>query len=129
VYGISEWDHAYIKQTARAREINSRISHNKEQMQNLHNQMMADHGALDDLNYQIKTWQSPWRLPAGMVLHNNPGTGLGVNVSSINGVPTGAAPVVPVSTPVDAGATEYVGRVAPAIEAPAARVSRKRKRR
>lgn len=107
VYGISEWDHAYIKQTARAREINARVTHNQEQMQNLHNQMMADRGALDDLNYQIKTWQSPWRLPAGVVLKHVPGSGLGVNTRGV----AVSAPVIPVNKPVDSGAIEYTGAV------------------
>jgi hypothetical protein len=124
VYGVCEWDHAYIKATSRAREINARMEANQQELGKLQNQALADHGARDDLNYQIKTWLNPWRLPAGVVIHQDPGSGLGVNVRSIDGKPTGA--VTPASA-VDMGAVEYTGRVAAVEPAPAAPSALKRK--
>lgn len=78
VYGICEWDHNYIKATARMREINSRVQANQQQLQQLNNQMMADHGAKDDMHYFIKTFMSPYGFPPGVIIHQKPGSGLGV---------------------------------------------------
>lgn len=88
VYGISEWDHQYIKLTARAREINARLKQNQEQVQQLQNQIMGDVGALSDLDYMVKTWASPFNgIPHGMVIRLEPGTGLGGSVVRIDGKP------------------------------------------
>lgn len=78
VYGISEWDHGYIKATARMREINSRMEQNQRQLGQIQNQCAADIGAKEDLSYVIKNWFSPFNLPAGSLLRKKPGTGLGV---------------------------------------------------
>jgi hypothetical protein len=105
VYGLCEWDHDYIKATARMREINARKQQTQAQLQTLNNQLLADVGATDDMDYYIKTWLSPYRLPAGVVMRQDPGSGLGVTVRSVDGVPvSGAGP---------ANVLPYVGRVAP----------------
>lgn len=100
VYGICEWDHQYIKATARMREINQRLSQNGATIQQLTAQTHADMGAKDDLHYQIKTWCSPYRLEAGTVMRHIPGTGLGVTTAHAT------------STPQPGVMSPYVGRVA-----------------
>lgn len=100
IYGLAEWDHAYIKATARMREINQRREAAAEQMARARDEMAAMAGAQDDFNYVIKTWLTPYRLPAGEVIRPLPGTGLGVT-----------PPPVKPSGVVDMGAIPYTGRV------------------
>ena len=105
VYGVCEWDHAYIKATTRAREINARQQASQAQMAQLQKQSYADAGVMGDLDYQIKTWMNPLRLPAGVVIRMIPGSGLGVSVAEVDGAPvhpSGAGP---------AAMTPYTGRV------------------
>lgn len=81
VYGISEWDHAYIKATARMRELNGR----KEQAQTEANAAMQRlqflSGAVDNMNYMVKTWMSPYGIPSGPRIVIQPGTGLGGGIT------------------------------------------------
>ncbi len=77
VYGICEWDDQYIKLTARAREFNARITQHQQDVQNAQANLMATRGAADDLDYMVKTWVSPFGMPAGIVLRHTKGTGLG----------------------------------------------------
>lgn len=87
IYGIAEWDHQYIKQTARAREISNRIQEHQTQLKQLEQQMVADLGARDDLNYQVKTWCTPYGIPHGSFVRSIPGTGLGTGVRTVDGKP------------------------------------------
>lgn len=87
IYGLCEWDHAYIKATARAREINERVQTTQAQLKQAENQLCADIGARDDLNYHIKTWMSPYGMPHGTLLRTIPGTGLGTGVRLVDGKP------------------------------------------
>ena len=80
VYGISEWDHNYIKLTARMREMNQRRQTHMQELENAKTNIAAVAGAMDDLNYMVNTWTSPYGLPAGMTLRLKPGTGLGGQV-------------------------------------------------
>ena len=68
VYGICEWDHEYIKMTARSREFSARINQARQQKYEgeLNERFMQ--GAMDNLNYTVNTWTSPYGLPHGEVL-------------------------------------------------------------
>lgn len=68
VYGLCEWDQNYIKLTQRARELNQRRQGHEQAAMN--DQMNARflQGGIDDLNYMVNTWTSPYGLPAGQVL-------------------------------------------------------------
>ena len=69
IYGLCEWDHEYIKATARMRELNQRSSQAQAQIQQATVNVHALGGAVDDLNYMIKNLMTPqYRLPAGMVI-------------------------------------------------------------
>lgn len=77
VYGLSEWDHAYIKATARSRELNARREQFARQAAEAQAQGQSLAGAVDNLKYFTDTWMSPYGLPAGVRLSHRPGTGLG----------------------------------------------------
>jgi hypothetical protein len=77
VYGICEWDHNYIKMTQRMREMNARRAQLQQEGQNAQVNLAAVSGSIDDLNYMVNTWTSPYGLPAGKTLRLKPGTGLG----------------------------------------------------
>lgn len=68
VYGICEWDHQYIKMTARAREFNQRKAQHEQQLAEATANLRFMQGAVDDLNYTVNTWTSPYGLPAGQVI-------------------------------------------------------------
>lgn len=74
VYGICEHDHAYIKMTARMRELNSRLQGAQQVAQQKQQEMNFLQGAIDDLNYCIKTWLAPkeYGLPTGVVIRKAP---------------------------------------------------------
>lgn len=81
VYGLSEWDHAYIKQTTRMRELNARRTAAAQQAVDLQSQAQFLAGAADQLNYDIRTWMSPYGIPAGVKVKIQPGTGLGGGIT------------------------------------------------
>lgn len=68
VYGICEWDHQYIKMTARAREFNQRKQNFEQQIAEATANLRFLQGASDDLNYTVNTWTSKYGLPAGRVI-------------------------------------------------------------
>lgn len=68
VYGICEWDHNYIKLTARARELNHRFQAANQQAMEAQATARFLQGGVDDLNYMVNTWTSPYGLPAGQVI-------------------------------------------------------------
>lgn len=77
VYGLSEWTHDYIKSTARMRELNQRKQTAQATLAEASNQLTFLNGATDNLNYFINTWTSPYGIPAGVRVRQDPGTGLG----------------------------------------------------
>lgn len=81
VYGLCEWDHRYIKGMQRARELSSRQKDAMQRREAAHIEAAQLSGALDDHNWQIKTWASPYGLPSGVYLRHSPGTGLGGGTS------------------------------------------------
>lgn len=72
VYGLSEWGHVYIKLTQRAREFNERIQAAVKQRAEAEATIQALQGSLEDLNYNVQTWTSPYGLPPGTVIRFKP---------------------------------------------------------
>lgn len=73
VYGLCEWDHEYIKATARARELGQRHAMAQQKLQEASNEMNMIGGARDNLNYMITNWMGhKYKLPAGQVLRRKP---------------------------------------------------------
>ena len=70
IYGISEWQHNYIKLTQRSREINARLATAQRQKAEAEATVYTCMGALEDLTYNIKTWGAPQSqgLPPGQVV-------------------------------------------------------------
>jgi len=71
VYGLSEWQHNYIKLTQRSRELNARVKAAAEEKAKKEQEIYTLAGALDDLNYMVNTWTSPHGLEAGKVIRLN----------------------------------------------------------
>ena len=87
VYGISEWDHNYIKLTSRAKEMNTSLQEKARlKMENEMN-AAAVQGELHALDYFVKTWVSPYGLPPGIILRHDIGTGLGSGVTALDARP------------------------------------------
>lgn len=84
VYGISEWDHNYIKLTARAREINAKIAHFAAQRQEADTQIPALQGELAALNSFVNTWTSPYGMRHGLTIEQVKGTGLGSGITHVD---------------------------------------------
>ena len=75
VYGLSEWDHNYIKLTQRSREMNARYQDAAKRHTESQTEMAALAGSMEDLNYMVNTWTSPYGLPAGQVIRTKKGAG------------------------------------------------------
>ena len=129
IYGLAEWDHAYIKATARARELNMRKQKMQAEHQELTAKLMQQTGYEAGFNCFINTWMSPYGLPHGLVLRMTPGTGLGGGVTVFHGnkVEEPAKPQVDVR---QAMAEMAATAAAPAIKTPFghARVKRAKKK-
>lgn len=69
VYGLSEWGHAYIKLTQKAREYNARRDEIQKRLQEDQVQLASLAGAMEDLNYMVNIWTSPYGLASGTVIH------------------------------------------------------------
>lgn len=87
VYGISEWDHNYIKLTARARELNQSMQQYQQQLSEAQTKITQLAAAQAELSGFVNTWTSPYGLPAGKMLRHEPGTGLGSGVTHLDGRP------------------------------------------
>lgn len=84
VYGISEWDHNYIKLTTRSREINSMMQEANRLAQENTQRMQTLAGEQHMLDFFVKTWTCPYGMEHGMVIHQAPGTGLGSGITHID---------------------------------------------
>lgn len=84
VYGISEWDHNYIKLTSRARELNARLTQSQAEQAQAAQTAAALQGELHALNYFVNTWTSPYGMQHGIVNRQTPGTGLGGGITSVD---------------------------------------------
>ena len=93
IYGLSEWGHAYIKCTQRMKELNQRRQDATARLQEAQSQVTFLNGAVDDMNYFINTWTSPYGLPPGVKLKHEHGTGLG------GGITLPSAPEAPAAPP------------------------------
>lgn len=87
VYGISEWDHNYIKLTSRAKELSSRAAQMQAQLEEAKIQIAGLQGEQHALNYFVSTWTSPYGMLPGMVIRQEEGTGLGSGITSFDGRP------------------------------------------
>jgi hypothetical protein len=118
IYGVSEWDAKYIKATARAREMNTRIANHAQVAAENTKQHTYLQGAMDNMNYFIKTFLSDHGLPPGIFLKHTEGSGLGagrnLTISTIEQRKKEAPPAEPIPAApavVRMEATEYAGRV------------------
>jgi hypothetical protein len=87
VYGISEWDHNYIKLTTRARELNGYVTQYQQQAKEATERLQALQGEMGALNQFVNTWTSPYGMLPGMVIRQTPGTGLGSGITHYDGRP------------------------------------------
>lgn len=87
VYGISEWDHNYIKLTSRARELNAKAAGMQKQRQEASEQLAGIQGEMHALNHFVNTWTSPYGMLPGMVIRQTPGTGLGSGITHFDSRP------------------------------------------
>ncbi len=56
LYGVGEWSPRMIKLTARRRELEARRNAAQMTMNNAHQEMLFLNGALDNIDYYLKTW-------------------------------------------------------------------------
>lgn len=84
VYGISEWDHNYIKLTTRAREINAMSQEAQRVVQENTQRLATLAGEQHMLDFFVKTWTSPYGMEHGMVVRQAPGTGLGSGITHVD---------------------------------------------
>lgn len=68
VYGLSEWQHNYIKLSQRARELNSKRAQAARAIEENKMILASVDGALEDLTYMTNTWTSPYGLAAGQIV-------------------------------------------------------------
>lgn len=87
VYGMSEWDHNYIKLTSRARELSQAMTEKSRISREMELNSAAAQGEQHALDYFVKTWTSPYGMLPGMILRQSPGTGLGGGITSYDGRP------------------------------------------
>lgn len=74
IYGLSEWQHNYIKATQRSREINRRLAEAQRQKAEADAIIYSCSGAIEDLTYFTKTWLSKdeHSLKAGEIVRLKP---------------------------------------------------------
>jgi len=84
IYGLSEWDHNYIKLTQRARQLNQEQARVAAELEGAQKKMIGLQAEQHALDYFVKTWTNPYGSPAGMILHQVPGTGLGHGVLQLD---------------------------------------------
>lgn len=87
VYGISEWDHNYIKLTSRARELSGAAQHAQTALNEAQEKIRGISGEQYALSYFVSTWTSPYGMLPGMVIKQVPGTGLGSGITQFDGRP------------------------------------------
>lgn len=87
VYGISEWDHNYIKLTSRSREINAMAADAQRTIQEATQRLNTLGGEAHMLDFFVKTWTSPYGMLPGMVIRQAPGTGLGSGITHVDARP------------------------------------------
>lgn len=86
VYGISEWDHNYIKLTQRAKEVNARAEAYQRQAAEAQQNIAGLQGEMHALNAFVNTWTSPYGLPHGITLECTDGN-LGGGITHLDARP------------------------------------------
>ena len=84
VYGISEWDHNYIKLTARSKELNAALAEQQRLQNESGTKSCGIQGEIHALNHFVSTWTSPYGMLPGMVIRQAPGTGLGSGITHLD---------------------------------------------
>lgn len=69
VYGMCEWDHNWIKATARLQELQAQESNALQSMQNTQQTLAFFKGARENQRYNMDTWTSPYGMPAGQYIN------------------------------------------------------------
>lgn len=113
VYGISEWDHNYIKLTARARELSQKRGIAQQQIEEAKVSLMHAEGGMGELNAFVQTWTSPYGMQHGLVISQEPGTGLGSGITHFDGRPVSRmtlAPEAPVVQAMAESPDAHLGR-------------------
>jgi len=87
VYGISEWDHNYIKLTSRAKELSAGTQMAQAQIEEAKIKMVGMQGESHALNYFVSTWTSPYGMLPGMIIRQEPRTGMGSGITQFDGRP------------------------------------------
>jgi hypothetical protein len=87
VYGISEWDHNYIKLTTRARELNGKAQALTQQADAARTEHLVLQGQMQALNQFVHTWTTPYGMQVGMIVRQIPDTGLGSGITHYDGRP------------------------------------------
>lgn len=87
VYGISEWDHNYIKLTSRARELNAKAQDAQRVISENTALLTGAQGEMNALTSFVNTWTSPYGMQHGMTIRQSPGTGLGSGITHVDSRP------------------------------------------
>lgn len=69
VYGMCEWDHNWIKATARMQELQVHEQNHIAQMQAAQRSLAFFQGAKENQKYNMDTWTSPYGMPAGQYIN------------------------------------------------------------
>lgn len=99
VYGISEWDHNYIKLTSRAKELSVNAQAAQTQIEDAKTRLLGLQGEQHALNYFVSTWTSPYGMLPGMIIRQAPGTGMGSGITQFDGRPVSRMVIAPPSPP------------------------------
>lgn len=94
VYGISEWDHNYIKLTARAKELNNVTQGATAEMEQARIRIAGSQGEQHALQAFVSTWTSPYGMQHGIINRQTPGTGLGGGITHLDARPVSRMPAV-----------------------------------
>ena len=87
VYGISEWDHNYIKLTSRARELNALAQEIQKRAAEEAPKLNGIQGEMSALQAFVNTWTSPYGMQHGLVIRQAEGTGLGSGITHLDARP------------------------------------------
>ena len=69
VYGMCEWDHNWIKGTARLQELQTQEQNHMAQLQTAQQSLAFFKGARENQKYNMDTWTSPHGMPAGQYIN------------------------------------------------------------
>jgi len=93
VYGISEWQHNYIKLTATARTLSTIGAQAQQELAQAQQKLAQIHGEQSALTAFVDTWTSPYGMEHGVVIRQTPGTGLGGGITHLDSRPIHLKPI------------------------------------